>query len=312
MVAAIGISVVDHIMVVNGFNDTEGSYHTEKYITCGGGMAATALCAASKLGSRTRLFSLVGDDLNGRYILEGLADFGVDTAGVYELEGKTSAAGVILVDSETGEKQFYSERFKSAYDAHDAQDSDDARADLDVSLLEGAEVLLLDGHWIEGSLKGARYAKANGIPVVADFKRMYDGVESLFEYIDYFIVPEFFAGQLTGELTVEGMLGALGSRQPGIPVITQGGGGGTFLDGGTVKRYDTFEIDVVDSTGAGDSFHGAFCHFLSRGAALEQCLNLSSAVGALNCRSFGGRESLPTTGELSRFLGIHGMKYDFI
>ncbi|MFC1542229.1 carbohydrate kinase family protein [Candidatus Latescibacterota bacterium] len=301
MIAAIGISVVDHIMVVNGFNDREGSYHTEKYIIEGGGMAATALCAASKLGSDTRLFSLVGDDLNGQFILEGLAKFNVDVSGVIGLKGKTSPAGVIIVDLNTGEKQFYSERFKSVYAAP---------VDLDVSLLGGADVLLLDGHWIDGSLKGARYAKAHGVPVVADFKRMYEGVETLFPYIDYFIVPAFFAEQVTGKRTIEGMLGKLKSMQPGIPVLTQGRDGGAYLSGGKMKQYETFEVDVVDSTGAGDAFHGAFCHFLSRGVNFEMCLNLSSAVGALNCRSLGGRNSLPSTEELSCFLREKGLKCD--
>ncbi|MFC1651112.1 carbohydrate kinase family protein [Candidatus Latescibacterota bacterium] len=300
MIAAIGISVVDHIMVVNGFNDKEGSFHAEKYIIDGGGMAATALCAASILGSDTRLFSLVGDDLNGRFIVDGLSKYDVDVSCVFALEGKTSAAGVIFVDSKTGEKQFYSERFKSAYTSP---------VELDVSLIEGADVLLLDGHWIDGSLKGARYAKENGIPVVADFKRMYDGVDTLFQYIDYFIVPEFFAEQITRERTVGKMLGALKLIQPGIPVITQGNSGGVYLDSGKAERYETFDVDVVDSTGAGDAFHGAFCHFLSRGVDFEMCLNLSSAVGALNCRSLGGRDSLPSTEELSRFLRENGVKY---
>lgn len=311
MVAAIGISVVDHIMVVNGFSGKEGSYHSERYIIEGGGMAATALCAASKLGSDTRLFSLIGDDFNGRLILEGLAKFNVDVSGVIEREGKISAAGMILVDVNTGEKQLYSERTKSAYDTFPEHNTYDAHEEFDVSLLDSADVLLLDGHWIEGSLKGACHAKANGIKVVADFKRMYDGVETLFQYIDYFIVPEFFAERITRESTLMGMLEKLKSIQSGIPVITQGSRGGTYLLDGEMKRYDTFDVHVVDSTGAGDAFHGAFCHFLSRGVDFEMCLNLSSAVGALNCGSLGGRNSLPTIEELSIFLREKGVKYGY-
>ncbi len=300
MIAAIGISVVDHIMIVNGFNKNEGSFYSEKYLIEGGGMAATALCAASKLGSDTLLFSRIGDDINGKFILDELGKFGVETSGVVVLPGQTSPAGIVMVDVNTGEKQFYSERIKNAY-------ADTVKINL--SLLEDAKILLLDGHWIEAALKGARYAKSNGIPVVADFKRMYEGIEILYPYIDYFIIPSFFAEEITSEQRMEPMLEKLTSLQPGIPVITQGSNGGTYIAGGKIKRYRAFEVDVVDSTGAGDAFHGAFCHFLSIGYNLETCLNLASAVGALNCRSYGGRCSLPSCEELSFWLKSFDSQY---
>ena len=293
MIAAIGISVIDHIMIIDGFNKNEGSYYCEKYLVEGGGMAATALCAASKLGSKTRLFSRIGDDLNGVFILKGLEEFGVDTSGVKILQGKKSTVGFVLVDSNTGEKQLYSERVKSAYVDPD---------DIDVSLFKEEQVLLLDGHWIEGALAGVRWAQENGVPVVADFCRMYEGIEILFSYIDYFIIPIYFAEKITNEQTIESMLKKLKSLQPGIPVITQGSEGGAYLTGDRIIRYQPFKTNVVDSTGAGDAFHGAFCHFLSLGHDIGTCLNLASAVGALNCRSYGGRSSLPSSEELSNFI----------
>ena len=135
MIAAIGISVIDHIMVIDGFKTTEGTFHCEKYVVDGGGMAATAMCTASRLGAKTRLLSRVGDDLNGRYILEGLACFGVDTTGIVKVKGRNSTASFVLVDSTTGEKQFYCELQKPAY-------IDPIECDL--SLLDGAQVLLVD------------------------------------------------------------------------------------------------------------------------------------------------------------------------
>ena len=72
MISAIGISVVDHITIIDGFKDTEGTFGTEEYMSEGGGMAATAMCAASKLGSVTRIFTRIGDDISGQYIVENL------------------------------------------------------------------------------------------------------------------------------------------------------------------------------------------------------------------------------------------------
>lgn len=297
MIAAVGISVVDIILVIDGFNEGEGSFHCDRLITEGGGMAATALCAAARLGSETRLFSRVGDDIHGRFVIEGLRSFGVDTSGVVAVPGRNTTVSIVFVDRNTGEKQFYSEWEKSAY-------IDPAEAEL--SLLEGAEVLLVDGHWMDQAFRSARWAKEHGVPVVGDFKRMYDGLEEVLPLVNYLIIPFFFAAEITGERLIDRILDELVSRWGGTPVVTLGSEGGAYLSDGAVRKYRTFPAVCVDSTGAGDAFHGAFCHFLSRGAGISRCLELSSAVGALNCRALGGRSALPTSQELSAFLAANG------
>lgn len=302
IIAVIGIATLDMIMVMEGFNGHEGSFHCDKLITEGGGMAATALCTASKLGSPTRLFSRIGDDVHGQFILDGLKRYGVDTCGTVSLEGRSTTVAIVITDSITGEKQFFSGRIKPAF-------IDPVQ--LDTSLLEGADVLLVDGHWIEGSLTGCKWAQSHGIPVVADFKCMYPGVESLLPYIGYFIIPSFFAEEMTGEKTTRRILKKLTSLQAGVPVITCGSKGGAYLSNGEVTTYRAFPITCVDSTGAGDAFHGAFCHFLSLGVNIGRCLELSSAVGALNCRAIGGRTALPSRDELRQFLRENGANPEF-
>ena len=296
MISAVGVSVVDHITILDGFKNSEGTYGTEKYFTEGGGMAATALFAASWLGSKTRLFSRVGNDLGGNFIIEGLKAFGVDISGVKILNGKKSAVSFIFVDMRTGEKQFFSEKTKSAWTDNIIPEKD---------LFDDCNVLLVDGHWINCAIEGCNSARKRNVPIVADFKRMYTGVETLFPFIDFFIVPQFFASQLTGEMNNELILKKLTELHPGIPVITCGDEGGYYLDRSKVEKYRAFPIEVIDSTGAGDAFHGAFCHFLEKGLSLEVCLEASSAVGSLNCRSYGGRNALPSSTELLDFLKIN-------
>ena len=302
MIAGIGIAVLDTIMVMNGFKSGEGSFHCDKLIIEGGGMAATALCAASKLGSQTCLFSRVGDDVFGQKLLEELKEFGVDTKGTVIIKNRNTTTSTVFVDSNTGEKQFYSEWEKSAF------------IDLfpiDIKLLEGAEIILVDGHWTEGAYEGLLWAQSQNIPVVADFKRMYNGIEKLFPFIDYFIIPLFFAEEITGEKNVDRMLHKLKLIQPGIPVITYGAHGGAYLVENKSKRYRAFPVNTIDTTGAGDAFHGAFCHFISRGVEFDRCLELSSAVGALNCRAHGGRAALPTREELKVFLQSFNLNPEF-
>jgi sulfofructose kinase len=297
MIVAVGISTVDILLVMDGFKEGEGSFHCERMVTEGGGMAATALCAAARLGSAARLLTRVGDDIHGRFVVERLRAFGVDTAGVAVIPGRNTTVSVVCIDRNTGEKQFYSEWDKSAY-------IDPMEGDL--SLLEGARALLVDGHWTDQAFRCARRARELGVPVVGDFKRMYDGLDEVLPLADYLIIPRFFAEEITGEHSPGSILSALASRWGGTPVVTFGREGGAWLDRGRLRNYRTFPVECVDSTGAGDAFHGAFCHFLSRGADLARCLELSSAVGALACRALGGRAALPDENELEAFLAANG------
>ena len=297
MISAVGISTVDIILLMDGFKAEEGSYHCERMITEGGGMAATSLAAASRLGSKTRLFSRIGDDVYGSFIVEKLKEYGVDHSGVVTAPGRNSTVSVVFVDKKSGEKQFYSEYEKSAYIDP---------VELDVSLLEGTEVLLVDGHWTDQALRSALWAKEREKPVVGDFKRMYSGLERLLPLVDCLIIPFFFAVEITGEADMHSTLKKLHTRYGGLPVVTEGNRGGAYYYRGKMLRYPAFSISCVDSTGAGDAFHGAFCHFFSRGAEIGRCLELSSAVGALSCRAYGGRAALPTREELASFLEENG------
>ena len=296
MISAIGIATVDHIIVNDGFYDREGTYLSNAYRVEGGGMAATALCTASRLGSPTRLFSRIGDDINGHLIADGLASFGVDTTGLVTVKETNSFVSIIIVNERTGEKQFYSDKHQPVFREH---------IDLDRSSLEGTDVLLVDGFWMEAALSGARWAMKRGIPVVGDFKSRYEGLDELLKYISYPIVPEFFARELTGYDSLPDVVKGLAYLCPGVPVITCGSRGGAYRHGNEVRYYPAFPVEIVDTTGAGDAFHGAFCHFLAEGKSLDKCLELASAVGAINCRALGGRAGIPTAVELSDFLSKH-------
>lgn len=297
MISAIGMALADTVLTLDGFHDREGSYHSDSLIVAGGGMAATAMCAAARLGAETRIFSCIGDDPFGSFIRGDLQAHNVDTEGLTVVSVASSTVGIVLVDNNTGEKQFYSELVKPVF--HGPQS-------LKVSLLDGTEVLLVDGHWIKGAFSGVRWARDHGVPVVADFKRTYEGLDALWPYIDYCILPFFYASELTKSKRPEEMLHTLTEIQPGIPVITNGVEGGWYLEDNDIRTYPVFPVEAVDSTGAGDAFHGAFCHFLSRGLSLRDCLTLSSAVGALNCRGRGGRASLPDRDDLVSFIRVSG------
>jgi sulfofructose kinase len=293
MITGIGISTLDHFMTVDSFHGDEGTYAADSYNIEGGGVAATAMCAAAKLGSETRLISRVGDDVNGQHILERLKTFNIDTSHVRVLPGVESVTCFILVEKDTGEKQFY---LKKPYDVFEQS------VTVDDNVFDGTTVMLIDGQDPETSLQGLKWAKKHDVPVIGDFKRHYPGLDTLMPYITHLIIPEFFAAKLTGETSEEQILESAESMINGIAVLTQGSRGGMYLDDGDVRRYPVFPVDVVDSTGAGDAFHGVFCHFLDEGQPLEILLKYASAAGAMNCRKMGGRAGLPGRDELEEMI----------
>jgi len=293
MISAIGISTIDHLMVVENFINKEGTFYSESYSIEGGGMAATAMCAASKLGSKTKLFSRIGDDVNGQFILKGLTDFKVDTTGTVTVKNARSFTTLIFIESKSGEKQFWCEKKPVVFEK---------TLKLNIDLLKGTKVLLIDSFWMEAAQEAVLWASQNNIPIVADFNEYVTGIDKLFPYVNYLIVPSFFAISLTQKNTISDILHSLKKMINGIPVVTDGSKGGAYLPGDKVRNYKVYNVPCNDSTGAGDAFHGAFCHFLSLNYPLERCLDMASAVGALNCQAIGGRKGLPDNNLLMSFV----------
>jgi sulfofructose kinase len=293
MISAVGISTLDHLLVVDGFNIIEGTFTATSYTCEGGGMSATALCAAARLGSKTRLFSKIGDDVNGQIIIRGLHKYNVDTKGCEVIRNANSFVSFVLINRNTGDKQFYNEEIYKIFEQ---------KVRIRKKLLEGSRVLLVDGYWTEGAIEATAWAAKNNVPVVADFKEYFNGIDILLPYIDYLIIPDFFARKIAMESNNENVLRFWKSKIKGIPVITNGNKPGYYLINDKVKKIPVFRIKCIDSTGAGDAFHGAFCHFLALNQPIEICLQMASAVGALNCRAVGGRNALPDINELNNFI----------
>ena len=293
LISAIGISTLDHLISIDKFRESEGSFYCDSYSADGGGVAATAVCAAAKLGSPARLFSRIGDDINGEFIKKSLQKFEVDLSGLVVLENTSSYTSYIMIEASTGEKQFWSLLNHPVFKKP---------VTLNIDLLKGTKVLEVDGFWMEAAQTAVMWARQNNVPVVGDFKEMYDGLDKILPYIDYLIVSEDFARKITKEDETHTMLYALKNMISGMPVITQGNKGGTYLYKDEIRNYQTFSVKSIDSTGAGDAFHGAFCHFLANGFSTEDCLDLSSAVGAMNCLEKGGRKGLPDMKVLELFL----------
>jgi sugar/nucleoside kinase (ribokinase family) len=163
-------------------------------------------------------------------------------------------------------------------------------ADLDRAWIVNAGALHLDGCEIAAATLAARWARAAGIPVIADLDEIYPGVEELAETIDYLIVSRDFPGRLTGEADLRTALRIMRERYGcALTAATLGPGGVLAWDGTRFHHRRAYRVSVVDSTGAGDIFHAGFIYGLLQGWPLERQLDFACAAAALNCSAVGAR-----------------------
>jgi sulfofructose kinase len=296
-VVGVGLACLDHLALWQDASMPVRDNRILEWTTQGGGPVATALVAVARLGGQAEVWAAVGTDWMADLVVQGLDAEGVDTTHIVRLEGRDGPLVVVCVDGLTGERQFlYSTGFFTIDDPFGPVDS-----------LASAGCLLYDGMQYPSALRAAVEARRLGVPVVADLSgRVGEGRREILRYTDHAIASQYCLRSLdVGDDSRHGceMIQAMGPRHV---VVTLGGKGLASLDGNHYTELPAFDVEVVDTTGAGDVFHGAFCYGLVKGLTVEQNLRFASAVSALKCRRLGGRAGIPTCQEALEFLHRRG------
>ena len=166
-----------------------------------------------------------------------------------------------------------------------------------------ARVLLLDGHDTEAAITAAGWARAAGIPVVADLDELYPGVERLLPLVDHLIVSRDIPEQLAGKASLRESLPQI-QQQLGCTVTgaTLGEDGVLAWDGRDFCYRPAFRVDVVDTTGAGDIFHAGFLYALLQDWPLPRTLDFACAAAALNCTAVGARGGIPSLDAIEKLM----------
>jgi ribokinase len=179
-------------------------------------------------------------------------------------------------------------------------------SDVDLSVFPKATLLHLDGLMIEASMEAARQAKARGMTVVMDAGTMRTGSQRLASLVDVLIASERFANPLVGvDARPETALQALHELGPELVIITLGPKGSIGSDRRDTVRQGAFPVDAVDTTGAGDVYHGGYLYGMLQGWDMQRCMRFASAVSALKCRHIGGRKGIPDLKIVETFLRNH-------
>lgn len=285
-VAGLGLNATDTVLMVREFPPVGGKQRVVSLARQAGGQVATALVTCQRLGLRTRYIGKVGDDEAGRFQLHSLREAGVDVRYTRVGRGAPNQFGLIIVDQTTGERTVFWDRDERLAVSP---------AELKPEGVLSARALLLDGCDAEACIKAARWARRAGIPVVADLDTVYEKVEKLFPWIDCLIASADFLPAVTGQQdpfrALESMTGDYKIRVPGM---TLGRDGALAFADGRFYYSPGFAVEAVDTTGAGDVFHGAFIYGLLHKWRVDRILDFSNALAALNCTKLGARGGIRT------------------
>ena len=261
----------------------------------GGGPAADAAVAAARLGLRTMFLTSVGADAEGKRILADLETEGIDVSGIPVRPDCGSPFANCWVDAEGKRSVAWTHnglRFLTA-------------AELPYDRIARAKILHLDGHHPEAALAAAKHAKKHGVLVNFDAGTIRPGVEELVELADLLICSEYFARTFTGEQDLEKALRKLEKYRPRVLGVTMGCRGSMFLEHGEILEVPIFDLPVVDTTGAGDSFHAGFAVRYLTDRNIARCARFASAVSGIKCGKLGARAGLPTLAAVEAFLASH-------
>lgn len=291
-IVGLGLSVVDHTYRVDGLDGGDVRTRFTQRLVAPGGMAANAMMHAAALGCRVHLLTALGEDEAGRMLRAALRRAGVGTRHVVHTPRVDTTVAVVLVDRASGERRFIVPDRKGL----------EARApDFDLSLIGPRTLLLLDGHYPRQARQAVRRAREQGATVIADFYQPRPGVQRLLRHVDHAVVPMEYV-EACGYGSAQDALRDLSRRTRGRPVVTQGARGGVYLDGARVRRFRAHRARVVDTTGAGDAFHGGFAAGLYHGLAFEAALDLGARAAARCCAALGATGGLMTPGAASSAL----------
>jgi sulfofructose kinase len=301
-VIGLGCSCIDFLGIIPYMPGLDEEIEMLQTSQQGGGEVATALVALAKLGSSVAYVGKIGDDLFGDFIKADFDRYGVDTSHLIVEKGATSQASIVLVDKKTGKRTILGCQYTAS-----EMEPTEIRSDF----IEQTKYLLLDGSFRRAALEAARRARKTGVTIVLDADVLaYDPeIHQLIELTDILIPSRTFSRFFTKTEEVDKATEVMRSYGPSIVLITLGDQGSICYAEGKTFHTPAFELEVVDTTGAGDVFHGAFIHGLLQGWRLEKVVEFATAVAAIKCTKLGGRAGIPSFEEAMEFLKSRGARY---
>ncbi|GAB4247056.1 MAG: sulfofructose kinase [Acidobacteriota bacterium] len=295
-VVGFGEVTVDWICRVPRYPAHDTKVRMEPPLRRGGGQIATACCQCARYGLRTRFVGRIGEDDLADFLREDLEGEPLEAVLVPAPEGRTHLS-IIIVDQATGGRTI-------VFD-HDERLAWPREA-LRREWIADARMLHLDAHDVAAALVLAGWARELGAVVTLDIDLPVSGWPDLAAATDVFICGSHFLEAAYPDERPQVALRRVAGLARGLVVATAGKEGAAVVRGDEVVHFPAFPVDVIDTTAAGDMFHGGFIYGLLQGWPLEDTVRFANAAGGLACRRFGARPAIPELREVLELAGLAG------
>jgi len=288
-VLCVGLATYDLVYLVDHHPESDEKCFAACLVSCGGGPAANAAVTVARLGGTAAFAGYLGRDVFGEMHFKELVSEGVLT-GLLVRGDQPSPISSIIVKPD-GKRTVVTHKGSTPVLEPDQVDFTKLRP----------RVIIFDGHQPAISLPLAAGAREQNVPAVLDAGSVHRGTVELMPLCGFLVASEKFARDLSGEKDPALALGFL-SRMAPVAVITRGKAGIVWTSGQKTSSLGAYAVDAVDTTGAGDIFHGAFALATARGEELEAALRYARAAAALGCTKIGARPAIPSKAEVESFL----------
>lgn len=285
-VLCIGEATYDITMIIEKFPLENKKFKIKNIVECGGGPSSNAAYLLSSWGIETYFVGIVGNDIYGSKIKEELTNVGVNLKFLETSNDYNTIKSYIIVNEENASRTIL--KYKNNNLKYISND-----------IPSKAEYILVDGSEKEIAIKEIK-DNPNAISIL-DAGNFNESVVLLSRVVDYVIASKDFAESYTNikldinnPITISKIFYNLSHSIKGSLIITLGENGCLYKENNTIKLMPGLEVDAIDTTGAGDIFHGAFVYGLLKGYNYEEIMKLANIAGALSAEKIGGRFSIPT------------------
>jgi sulfofructose kinase len=296
-VLGLGSVTVDFVGTIDKW-PAEGSKQPMKNFSIhDGGLVGTALVAVSRLGGRAVFAGKLGTSDMAKRALQAFKNDGIDTSLVLPTPDAKPIVAFVLTNSITGHRNIFWTRQSVQYPMpHELPDT---------RWYERARVLLIDYECGQAGIEMAKIARIHKIPVVSDIEDKTQHTSETMAVSTHLVISENFTQAYTGRTDINDMLQTLRTFADQTVIITRGADGCVGIGPEGYFKLPAYKVEAIDTTGCGDTFHGAFALAIARQMKMVEAARFASAAAALCATKIGGRDGIPSLAEVNNLLSSY-------
>lgn len=289
-VVVIGSTNMDIVVEADRRPEVGETLFAERMFHSPGGKGGNQAVAAAKTGSKVYMVGCVGNDIYGEQLIKNYEQQGVDTRYIKKLDDVETGCAVITL----AEKDNSILLIKGANDKVDKNVVDESK-----DVIKRADILILQN---EIPMETVKYVidlcDKMGVDVLYNPAPMVDIEQEYLDKVKFITPNETESKMLFGDEPKEKLM----DRYPEKLIITLGSKGVEYSDGEEIVDIKAYSVEVVDTTGAGDTFNGAFATYMAEGKSMDESLKFANAAAALSVQKKGAQGGMPSRKDVEKFL----------